>query len=317
MNKVCTLNWGVDNCKYRYTTYLNSYKAAVVASKATGWGVTDEDVAAGITTVTQKLEKACFNFQRMDGLFKLKQNINPVHVLGTLLPPLTLTDTVGVTDRISSVIENDGSTGAESNGLSVDGSTDTTNSVTAEVAANDSQNESIIAPTFRASPTLVDNDQEEHLTIRESVSLKDKRNRKESDTSSTAGGYSCSKKAKVSTEAVFSETMERMEKERTQAMKAVEDKKLDIEERKLAREDTKTTLLKEFEEKKLALEERKISYMQILEDKKIEMEDRKICLEEKRLESVATKDRLAFVTQLVNNGMPAEKVMELLNQLKG
>ncbi|CAK4577228.1 unnamed protein product, partial [Aphanomyces euteiches] len=46
----------------------------------TGQGLTAKDIANGITTISAKLDKICFQYERMKRLFQGRQNIDPSHV---------------------------------------------------------------------------------------------------------------------------------------------------------------------------------------------------------------------------------------------
>lgn len=66
--------------KSRFESYYGAYKKTKLASKGTGFGVTDEDKLKGITTVEEKLESLCPFFSSMDELFGSKPNVNPANV---------------------------------------------------------------------------------------------------------------------------------------------------------------------------------------------------------------------------------------------
>lgn len=61
----------------RFTRYKKLYVKAKNLLGGTGAGVTDEDVAAGITTVEVKLETICPCYAEMDILFGGKPNVTP------------------------------------------------------------------------------------------------------------------------------------------------------------------------------------------------------------------------------------------------
>ena len=63
----------------RFKNYQSKYKKAQFASKSTGFGVTDEDIEAGITSVKEKLNSMCPYFHEMDDLFGDWADVNPLY----------------------------------------------------------------------------------------------------------------------------------------------------------------------------------------------------------------------------------------------
>ncbi|CAK4074035.1 unnamed protein product [Aphanomyces euteiches] len=78
-------DWNKRSAKNRFESYLRSFKAAFAwdgdkDGGQSGQGLTAKDISNGITTVAAKLEKLCFNYERMKALFRGRQNIEPSHV---------------------------------------------------------------------------------------------------------------------------------------------------------------------------------------------------------------------------------------------
>lgn len=79
------------NFAFSLTHYIAKYRVAAKAEKDTGWGVTDTNIAKGITTVAEKLDTMCLFFERMDVLFGSRDNVAPCatgevgHLDGTVI----------------------------------------------------------------------------------------------------------------------------------------------------------------------------------------------------------------------------------------
>jgi hypothetical protein len=55
-------------------------KLKTTMKRSTGWGVTDDDISKGITTIAAKLEASCAKFMELDMLYGSRQNVDPSHV---------------------------------------------------------------------------------------------------------------------------------------------------------------------------------------------------------------------------------------------
>jgi len=80
VNNITKAEWTAKTAKSRYDSYIKTYKASKRDTLKTGWGLTEDDVAAGITTISQKLEKLCQFYSKLDILFGERQNVNPSSV---------------------------------------------------------------------------------------------------------------------------------------------------------------------------------------------------------------------------------------------
>ncbi|KAG9400567.1 hypothetical protein AC1031_010780 [Aphanomyces cochlioides] len=72
------------SAKNRFESYMRSFKTAFAwdgdrTGGQSGQGLTAKDIANGITTVSAKLDKICFQYERMKCLFQGRQNIDPSH----------------------------------------------------------------------------------------------------------------------------------------------------------------------------------------------------------------------------------------------
>ncbi|KAG0221317.1 hypothetical protein BGW41_006947 [Actinomortierella wolfii] len=72
------LNLNAKAVRERLSRFRRTYVAVKEKSKATGFGVTDEDRKNGIYTVAQKLESMCTCFARLDALFGHRPNVTPL-----------------------------------------------------------------------------------------------------------------------------------------------------------------------------------------------------------------------------------------------
>lgn len=114
INNVTKADWTPKITKSRFESYLKTYKSTKRDTLKTGWGLTEDDKAAGITTISQKLEKLCPFYSKLDDLFGGRQNVNPSSVLdGTLFIDDTISDsetpiipTSQANDLVPSVIPN-------------------------------------------------------------------------------------------------------------------------------------------------------------------------------------------------------------------
>ncbi|KAI9319581.1 hypothetical protein BDR26DRAFT_884634 [Obelidium mucronatum] len=75
VNDVTGAGWTAEQGKTRYEAYLKTYKATKTAATTTGFGITDEDAVAKISTIEEKLEAMCPNYSQLDRLFGERQNI--------------------------------------------------------------------------------------------------------------------------------------------------------------------------------------------------------------------------------------------------
>ncbi|KAH9122892.1 hypothetical protein AeMF1_005998 [Aphanomyces euteiches] len=78
-------DWTKTSAKNRFESYMRSFKTAFAwdgdrTGGQTGQGLTAKDIANGITTISAKLDKICFQYERMKRLFQGRQNIDPSHV---------------------------------------------------------------------------------------------------------------------------------------------------------------------------------------------------------------------------------------------
>ena len=72
--------WDAKTAKNRFELYLKAYKKTRKLSISTGWGVTESDKKKGIHTIAAKKESLCPNFERLETLFGLRQNIQPTNI---------------------------------------------------------------------------------------------------------------------------------------------------------------------------------------------------------------------------------------------
>ncbi|CAK4678475.1 unnamed protein product, partial [Aphanomyces euteiches] len=77
-------DWTKTSAKNRFESYMRSFKTAFAwdgdrTGGQTGQGLTAKDIANGITTISAKLDKICFQYERMKRLFQGRQNIDPSH----------------------------------------------------------------------------------------------------------------------------------------------------------------------------------------------------------------------------------------------
>lgn len=80
VNRVCATDWTPTVAKKRYQTYQKLYKQTKAASERTGFGITDEDVQNGITSVDEKPSNMCPYFDIMDSLFGGRLNVTPANI---------------------------------------------------------------------------------------------------------------------------------------------------------------------------------------------------------------------------------------------
>jgi len=80
INVITKAEWTAKTAKSRYDSYIKIYKSTKRDTLKTGWGLTEDDVAAGIATIPQKLEKLCPFSSKLDILFGERQNVNPSSV---------------------------------------------------------------------------------------------------------------------------------------------------------------------------------------------------------------------------------------------
>ena len=60
-----------------FNTYKDKYKKVHTKSISTGFGLTDEDRKAGITTIDEKLESMCPHYHAMNELMGDRAFVNP------------------------------------------------------------------------------------------------------------------------------------------------------------------------------------------------------------------------------------------------
>jgi hypothetical protein len=65
--------------KDRFNSYKDKYKKTHTLSLSTGFGLTEEDRLAGITTIDDKLDKMCPHFHAMHQLMGKKPFVNPLY----------------------------------------------------------------------------------------------------------------------------------------------------------------------------------------------------------------------------------------------
>ncbi|KAF8980661.1 hypothetical protein BGZ46_003898 [Entomortierella lignicola] len=86
------LNLTGKSIKERFERHRRLYKKWKELSKATGFGVTEEDHQKGIFSVNSKLEKNCMCFEKMDKLFGVRANVTPLGESDSFAGPFQLLD---------------------------------------------------------------------------------------------------------------------------------------------------------------------------------------------------------------------------------
>ena len=71
------INLTARQMKDRFNTYKDKYKKVHTKSLSTGFGLTDEDRKAGISTIDEKLESMCPHYHAMNDLMGDRAFVNP------------------------------------------------------------------------------------------------------------------------------------------------------------------------------------------------------------------------------------------------